>query len=143
MKFVKILSEEFSTVLIPLADIKKFEVESLNESFENLEKEGGLLFAKRVKILTPYQCYTLDPAKLRLEKVRFKEIEKKFDDENGDESDDDFFDLLAKDEKFCKAQDACNDEAVKMEQEFEKFLESEVKVLDLAKIHDEFHKMKI
>ena len=70
MKFVKILSEEFSTVLIPLADIKKFEVESLNESFENLEKEGGLLFAKRVKIHTPYQCYTLDPAKLRLEKVK-------------------------------------------------------------------------
>ena len=143
MKFVKVLREEFSTVLIPLADIKEFEVESLNEEFENLEKEGGLLFAKRVKIHTPYQCHTLDPAKLRFEKARFKEIVKKFDDENCDESDDDIFDLLAKDESFCKAQDACNDEALKMEQEFEKFLESESKLLDLAKVHNEFDKMKI
>lgn len=139
MKFVKILSEEFSTVLIPLADIKKFEVESLNESFENLEKEGGLLFAKRVKINTPYEVFILEPAKLGLEKARFKEVVKKVDDE----SDDDLFDLLAKDERFCKAQDACNDEAEKMEQEFEKFLESEAKVLDLAKIHSEFCKIKI
>ena len=77
MKFVKIISEEFSTVLIPLADIKKFEVESLNESFENLEKEGGLLFAKRVKINTPYEVFTLEPAKLRLTKRLFKEVAEK------------------------------------------------------------------
>lgn len=139
MKFVKILSEEFSTVLIPLADIKKFEVESLNESFENLEKEGGLLFAKRVKINTPYEVFILDPAKLRLTKRLFKEIAEKVDEE----SDDDLFDLLGKDKRFCAAQEASLGEAEKLEQEFEKFLESEAKLLDLAKVHNEFDKMKI
>lgn len=139
MKFVKILSEEFSTVLIPLADIKKFEVESLNESFENLEKEGGLLFAKRVKINTPYEVFILEPAKLRLTKKLFKEVAEKVDEE----SDDDLFDLLGKDKRFCAAQEASLGEAEKLEQEFEKFLESEAKLLDLAKVHNEFDKMKI
>lgn len=139
MKFVKILSEEFSTVLIPLADIKKFEVESLNEEFENLEKEGGLLFAKRVKINTPYEVFILDPAKLRLTKRLFKEVAEKVDEE----SDDDLFDLLGKDKRFCAAQEASLGEAEKLEQEFEKFLESEAKLLDLAKVHNEFDKMKI
>lgn len=139
MKFVKILSEEFSTVLIPLADIKKFEVESLNESFENLEKEGGLLFAKRVKINTPYEVFILEPAKLRLTKRLFKEVAEKVDEE----SDDDLFDLLGKDKRFCAAQEASLGEAEKLEQEFEKFLESEAKLLDLAKVHNEFDKMKI
>lgn len=139
MKFIKIFSEEFSTVLIPLADVKKFEVESLNEEFENLEKEGGLLFAKRVKINTPYEVFILTPAKLRLTKRLFKEVAEKVDEE----SDDDLFDLLDKDKRFCVAQAACNSEAEKMEQEFEKFLESEAKVLDLAKVHNEFDKMKI
>jgi hypothetical protein len=139
MKFVKILSEEFSTVLIPLADIKKFEVESLNEEFENLEKEGGLLFAKRVKINTPYEVFILEPAKLRLTKRLFKEVAEKVDEE----SDDDLFDLLGKDKRFCAAQEASLGEAEKLEQEFEKFLESEAKLLDLAKVHNEFDKMKI
>lgn len=139
MKFVKVLSEEFSTVLIPLADIKKFEVESLNESFENLEKEGGLLFAKRVKINTPYEVFILEPAKLRLTKRLFKEVAEKVDEE----SDDDLFDLLGKDKRFCAAQEASLGEAEKLEQEFEKFLESEAKLLDLAKVHNEFDKMKI
>ena len=138
MKFVKVLSEEFSTVLIPLADIKKFEVESLNESFENLEKEGGLLFAKRVKINTPYEVFILDPAKLRLTKRLFKEVAEKADNEG-----EDLFDLIGKDKRFCAAQEASLGEAEKLEQEFEKFLESEAKVLDLAKVHDEFDKMKI
>ena len=139
MKFVKVLSEEFSTVLIPLADIKEFEVESLNEEFENLEKEGGLLLAKQVRVHTPYKVYILEPAKLRLTKRLFKEVAEKVDEE----SDDDLFDLLGKDKRFCAAQEASLGEAEKLEQEFEKFLESEAKLLDLAKVHDEFDKMKI
>ena len=139
MKFVKILSDESRTVLIPLAEIKKFEVESLNEEGENFEKEGGLLLARQVKIHTAYEVFILKPAKLNLTEARFKEIDKKADYDNGD----DIFELLEKDKRFCAAQKVVAEEIEKVEQEFIKFLESEAKVFDLAKIQDEFRKIKI
>lgn len=139
MKFVKVLSDESRTVLIPLAEIKKFEVESLNEKGESFEKEGGLLLARQVKIHTAYEVFILKPAKLNLTEARFKEVDKKADYDNGD----DIFELLEKDKRFCAAQKVVAEEIEKVEQEFIKFLESEAKVFDLAKIQDEFRKIKI
>lgn len=139
MKFVKVLSDESRTVLIPLAEIKKFEVESLNEKGEDFEKEGGLLLARQVKIHTAYEVFILKPAKLNLTEARFKEVDKKADYDNGD----DIFELLEKDKRFCAAQKVVAEEIEKVEQEFIKFLESEAKVFDLAKIQDEFRKIKI
>ena len=139
MKFVKVLSDESRTVLIPLAEIKKFEVESLNEEGENFEKEGGLLLARQVKIHTAYEVFILKPAKMNLTEARFKEVDKKADYDNGD----DIFELLEKDKRFCAAQKVVAEEIEKVEQEFIKFLESEAKVFDLAKIQDEFRKIKI
>lgn len=139
MKFVKVLSDESRTVLIPLAEIKKIEVESLNEEGESFEKEGGLLLARQVKIHTAYEVFILKPAKLNLTEARFKEVDKKADYDNGD----DIFELLEKDKRFCAAQKVVAEEIEKVEQEFIKFLESEAKVFDLAKIQDEFRKIKI
>jgi len=139
MKFVKVLSDESRTVLIPLAEIKKIEVESLNEEGESFEKEGGLLLARQVKIHTAYEVFILKPAKLNLTEARFKEVDKKADYDNGD----DIFELLEKDKRFCAAQKVVAEEIEKVEQEFIKFLESEAKVFDLAKIQYEFRKIKI